>query len=166
MYVVDMLHWTTLQAGLTISLCGIFAVGLLCSFPWLLSIVDDVDLIMVGLSTMVISCLLLDSTVLPQVSNLRCYMALVLMFAIGYPVGHTALIGVFSKVIKAGPQGGFLGMFAVAGSLSRIFFPMFSVWFVHNYGYNAAFSFAAVLLAVCLIYLMLHRKDIRSIISD
>eukprot|EP01035_Chromulina_nebulosa_P018232 gene18232-23903_t len=42
---------------------------------------------------------------------------------IGYPVGHTAVLGMYSKVIKTGPQGTVQGWFGSAGSFARIFFP-------------------------------------------
>ena len=42
------------------------------------------------------------------------------MYGVGYPVGHTAVIGWFSKAMKARPQGMLLGLFASAGSLARI----------------------------------------------
>eukprot|EP01039_Chlorochromonas_danica_P002203 gene2203-2406_t len=166
MFAVQQLGWSTLQAGLSISLCGLVAFGIMISFQFLLRVVDDVDLIVIGWSVMVAGCLLLDSTVLPQVTSWRCYAALVLMFAIGYPVGHTSLIGVYSKIIESGPQGTFLGVFAASGSLARIVFPAASVWLVQQCGFSAAFSFAAVMLSLCLIFLLMQKKAINYAIRN
>ncbi len=155
-----------MHAGLAISLCGVIAIFIMLSFALLLRSVDELNLVIIGLTTMMVSCILLDGTILTHVSQSRYLLALVLMFAIGYPIGHTALIGLFAKVIKSGPQGGYLGTFAASGSLGRILFPTFSAWLVHVRGFDAAFSFAAVLLAFCLLYLLFHRKEIHKHTSD
>lgn len=42
----------------------------------------------------------------------------------GYPVGHTALLCLFSKIQKDGPQGRLLGWFGFSGSLARVLFPL------------------------------------------
>jgi len=39
-------------------------------------------------------------------------------------LGHTAVLGAFSKVQKSGPQAALLSWFAAAGSLSRIIIPL------------------------------------------
>ena len=46
------------------------------------------------------------------------------MYAVGYPVGHTAVLGAFSKLQKHGVQGGLMGWFATAGSFARIVVPI------------------------------------------
>ncbi|KAK4537106.1 hypothetical protein CDCA_CDCA11G3131 [Cyanidium caldarium] len=44
------------------------------------------------------------------------------IWSFGYPVGQTATLSVFSKVLRALPPGGFLGVFSSAGSLARMLF--------------------------------------------
>lgn len=56
----------------------------------------------------------------------RYITSVVLMYAVGYPIGHTAVLGAFSKIRKSGPQAALMGWFATAGSLSRIIFPILS----------------------------------------
>ena len=42
----------------------------------------------------------------------------------GYPIGHTSLLCLFSKIQKNGPQGALLGWFGFSGSLARVAFPL------------------------------------------
>ena len=45
--------------------------------------------------------------------------AIVGMYGIGYPIGHTAVIGWFSKAMKHRPQGMLMGLFASTASSGR-----------------------------------------------
>ena len=51
-------------------------------------------------------------------------LSVVLMYSIGYPLGHTAVLGAFSKLQRAGPQAALLGGFAAVGSLARVVLPV------------------------------------------
>jgi FlaG/FlaF family flagellin (archaellin) len=56
----------------------------------------------------------------------RYVTSVVLMYAIGYPIGHTAVLGAFSKIQKSGPQAAMMGWFATSGSFARILLPIVS----------------------------------------
>jgi ceroid-lipofuscinosis MFS transporter 7 len=78
---------------------------------------------------------------------------MVLMFSVGYPIGHTALLGVFSKIMKSGPQGRLLGYFGSAGSFARVIFPLLAGVLTEFCGDNVIFAvMAALLLSSVLIY--------------
>ena len=49
-----------------------------------------------------------------------------MMYALGYPIGHTAVLGACSKAQKHGRQGALMGWFASAGSLARVVLPVIS----------------------------------------
>ena len=90
---------------------------------------DDVELILYGIGVMVLSCLLMFRGIwAPLIGNddVDAYAiwltAMISMYGIGYPIGHTAVIGWFSKAMKNKPQGFLLGIFGSAGSLARIVF--------------------------------------------
>jgi MFS family permease len=142
----------------TLSISGIFGVICLLGIPYFIKYIQDVDLILIGLMMMIISVILLDEILFTQLTETRFYCSLILMFSIGYPLGHTALIGVFSKIIKSGSQGTMMGIFASCGSLARITFPLLAGIIAEYYSINLAFSCAAILLIISWGGLFCYRK--------
>lgn len=82
------------------------------------------------------------------------------MYATGYPVGHTAVIGMFSKVLGKRPQGYLMGWFGSAGSLARVLFPILGGHVAENLGNNALFVMEAALLLVSGTLLFLARAEV------
>ncbi len=158
MFVTSQFQWEELQAGLVISGCGFLGMICLLQFGAFTKVFQDIDLIIYGVLIMILSCICLDNTILPAVTSWRLYLSLFLMFALGYPVGHTALIGVYSKILKSGPQGKLLGLFSSCGSLARIAFPTISGYIVEEYGFGGAFSLASIILLLSFAYLIVNRK--------
>jgi hypothetical protein len=50
--------------------------------------------------------------------------SLFLVYAFGYPVGNSAVLGCFSNIQKRGKQGRLQSHFALMGSLARVIFPL------------------------------------------
>ena len=73
-------------------------------------------------------------------------MTVVLMYALGYPIGHTAVLGAFSKAQKHGRQGALMGWFASAGSLARIVLPVTS-GYLEQWADGSSFNLVLLLLA-------------------
>lgn len=155
-------------------MCGIVGVGFLLSFPILLRYFQDIDLVLFGLAIMVVSCMLVDSVpfigqktpdTYGRSEEERIYLALVLMFAIGYPIGHTALIGAFSKINKSGPQGTMMGIFGSCGSVARIIFPTLAGIIASQLGFGYAFLFTAIALVVSMMIMAWYRKLIHQILQ-
>jgi MFS-type transporter involved in bile tolerance (Atg22 family) len=166
MFVSKYFYWDTIRLGITISLCGLIGVVFLLFFPVILKYIQDTDLIIGGMFLMLLSCICLVQTFSSLASERTVYAALILMFALGYPIGHTALIGVFSKLSKSGPQGKMMGVFGSFGSLARIIFPLCSGVVVQNLGFDWAFGFAAVLLMISLLIIVYFRKSIIRQVHD
>jgi len=80
-------------------------VAALLSFKPLSKLFDDVELMLYGIGVMVVACLLLVKNIRPKVFDDSAFdfwlTAIALMYAIGYPIGHTAVIGWFSKAMGA-----------------------------------------------------------------
>ncbi len=146
MFVSTHFHWDSIRLGIIISVCGIIGVIILLFFPIILRYVHEVHLIVGGFFMMTLSCLSCAKSLFPIVSEHMIYASLFLMFSIGYPIGHTALIGVFSKLCRNGPQGKLLGIFGSCGSLARIIFPICSAIGVQYFGFDWAFGVTALLL--------------------
>lgn len=168
MFVTTHYGWDGVRSGLTISIFGAVGVAFLLCFSYLLQVFSDVDLVLYGMVTMLFSCLLLladyakGSAAVPL---WQFYVSIVMMYSVGYPIGHTALLGVFSKIHKAGPQGLLLGFFGSAGSLARVFFPVLAGVLCKQYSDKAIFSVMAGLLALSCFLYTIYRQTIRTVIS-
>lgn len=127
---------------------------------------SDTDLIIIGVFLMSLSILLLIHYNNSQFSSERLIFALFLMISLGYPVGHTALIGVYSRILKSGPQGSKMGIFGSCGSIARIIFPMITGTLIHNYGFNLPLELIELVLLFVIMFLLFSRKIILSFIQE
>ena len=91
--------------------------------------------------------------------------AMISMYGVGYPIGHTAVIGWFSKAMKNKPQGFLLGIFGSAGSLARIVFPIVTGFVATHFSADAVFGVLATLLGTTLAILVVHRAAFREAIA-
>lgn len=115
-------QWSSLRAGLTITVCGTLGVISLLSFATLLKVATDMDLVLYGMITMLLASLMLVSNFCVNefmVQQQHCYLSflqqalftlpiwvfyvvMIMVYSLGYPIGHTALLGLFSKIMKSG----------------------------------------------------------------
>ena len=121
---------------------------------------------------MVLSCLLMIRGIWsPLIGNddVDAYAiwltAMISMYGIGYPIGHTAVIGWFSKAMKNKPQGFLLGIFGSAGSLARIVFPIVTGFVATHFSADAVFGVLATLLGTTLAILVVYRAAFREAIA-
>ncbi len=77
------------------------------------------------------------------VSQTAFVVAVPLMYSIGYPIGHRAELGMFSKITSKGPQGSLQGWFGSAGSLGGIIFPVMAGFLSEYVNDSAIYVFAA-----------------------
>ena len=118
-YVINHYQWTSSHIGIVFSFCGACGVILLLLFDIITRNFRDIQLVIYGMILMIISCLLIYFTFNFTYSQEIFYLSLFLMYGIGYPVGHTALLGMFSKIKHSGAQGKLMGWFAAMGSFAR-----------------------------------------------
>ena len=97
----------------------------------------------------------------------QLYLALVLVYGFGYPIGHTALVGCFSKIVKKGPQGALMGYFASSGAVSRVIFPLLAGLLSDAYGSDSfIFCLMATILTGASILLAVKYKDVQIVASS
>jgi len=72
---------------------------------------DDIKLMLGGISIMILGQLLYFSYWGAEPSSGRFICCVIFFYAFGYPIGHTAVLGAFSKVQKSGPQVVFIFIF-------------------------------------------------------
>jgi len=155
--------------GYYVAACGAVGVAFLLSFKQLGRLFDDVELILYGIAVMVVSCVFMIRRAIPAAADADLLgiwiSAMFAMYGVGYPVGHTAVIGWFSKAMKNRPQGMLMGLFASAGSLARIVFPICTGLVADSFGSDAVFATLATLLGATLCVLVAYRADFREAIA-
>lgn len=165
-FVVTHFSWSIARTGLTFAVFGGLGVACLLSFRLILRIFGDVNLIIYGIMIMALSCLLLFRLFRNTVHEFQFYSSLLLMYAVGYPVGHTAVLGVVSKIVKSGPQGSILGWFGAAGSLARIVFPLVAGYVTKKFDDSFIFAVMAFVLGVTNFIVLFFRSRIEDILHD
>ena len=146
--------------------CGMFGVAMLLSMGRLAKIMSDFQMIVSGMVVMVLSVISLSGLEDGDDENnpWRYWSAMVLMYSIGYPIGHTAIIGLFSKIIGRKPQGTLLGWFATAGSAARVVFPLMSGYVAHLASINLVFHILCAVLSLSILFTILTRETLVGLI--
>lgn len=152
--------------GYVVALCGFCGVCALLSFKPLSRCFDDVQLMVGGIAVMLFSCVLLVQAVRPaglsiQTEESLWAVAVFAMYAVGYPIGHTAVIGWFSKTMGKRPQGLLMGLFASAGSVARVAFPIFTGIVAQRLGTDAVFLSLLALLSVTILVVSCYANKFR-----
>ena len=146
------------QAGFTVALCGFLGVIALLNMGHLERNFSDVTIITTGMMIMCVGIGGMSFLQAQENASWKYVLSMFLIYSLGYPIGHTAVIGMFSKstccsqsnfqrymlarshiplspvtVVGRRPQGTLLGWFSSAGSFARVVFPILS-------GYVSEFS--------------------------
>ena len=172
-------HWNSLQTGFIISFLGFMGVIILCNFAFLLKIWKDFQLIPIGLIFMILSSFLLSFPATTFTTSSHSHadedherwktvcliISLVCMLTVGYPIGHTTLIGLYSRLLNHpdGKQGKSLGLFASVGSLARIIFPIVAGLLMDYWGNR--FQRIFLLLGIMLMGTLLAYWQVQSLIE-
>mmetsp|Transcript_17223 Transcript_17223/g.37374 ORF Transcript_17223/g.37374 Transcript_17223/m.37374 type:complete len:517 (-) Transcript_17223:95-1645(-) len=154
-------------AGLIVSLNGMIGVGFLLGMGTLGKFLTDVQMILGGIFVCalgIISFAAIDSVENGADNSIYHYIiGIFMIYGVGYPIGHTAVIGLFSKVVGRRPQGTLQGYFASAGSLARILFPIMSGYIAHYDSLNTVFIVLFVNLVVSNCFVAICRKTLEAL---
>lgn len=149
------------RAGLIVATCGSIGVMSLLSMGHLAKFLSDIQLICGGM--LIMSCGVISLGFLEQdVVNpsWKFCTAIFLIYSVGYPIGHTAVIGLFSKIVGRRPQGVLLGWFASAGSLARLCFPIMSGYVTNYFGISSLFYVLMCVLLLSTFITMYSRETL------
>ena len=125
---------------------------------------SDVDLMIFGISIMVASTAMMSNVA--RLHEWQFHLALFFMYSIGYPIGHTAVLGAYSKIAKNSKQAFALSLFAGAGSVARVFFPLLAGYLTELYADGGTiFSVMTAVLIASNVFITYQRSSIISIIS-
>lgn len=141
------LMWSFVQTGVLIGLSGSVGVTILVFFNRLARHFNDYDLMVAGMIAMCIGCLAFSINVTSMfwIVFQFCF-SVAFMYSMAYPIGHTSVLAMFTKIVNSGPQGQMNGWFASAGSAARVFFPILSGILSQIYGENLIFLIMSFIL--------------------
>eukprot|EP00934_Nitzschia_sp_Nitz4_P008266 Nitzschia sp. Nitz4//scaffold8_size234185//204698//206303//NITZ4_001297-RA/size234185-snap-gene-0.60-mRNA-1//-1//CDS//3329559926//8256//frame0 len=149
------------RAGSTVGVCGTMGVAALLSMGHLARYFSDIQLISGGMIVMASGIFSLTSLNEDEVNpSWRYVFAIFLIYSVGYPIGHTAVIGLFSKIVGRRPQGELLGWFASAGSLARLSFPIMSGYVSDDAGIIPLFWILVGVLALSTVVTLYSRSTL------
>jgi ceroid-lipofuscinosis MFS transporter 7 len=149
--------------GYLVSGSGLVGVLILLCFSFLTKVFSDIALITGGLAVMVASTALLlglDGGMLSRFET-----AIFLTYAIGYPIGHTAVIGMFSKITSSRPQGALQGYFASAGSLARMSFPVITGYII-NVWIDGVWWWICTMVTVSIVAVLLLKGTLKRLSEE
>lgn len=147
-------------ASFCISIIGFFGLFVYLGFKPIAKRFTDRTLVFFGLVIVLLGCLPLSVPVLADHMTTQVYVfCLGLTWSLAYPIGQTAILSLFSKVLAGLPAGGFLGIFSATGSLARVGFAMFAgiVWSHFGRGSVFATILAYVIMSAVMVIVTFRR---------
>lgn len=149
------------RAGIIVGTSGSIGVVALLSMGHFAKFLTDIQLICGGMLIMLFGVLSLGFLEQDAVNpSWKFCTAIFLIYSVGYPIGHTAVIGLFSKIVGRRPQGTLLGWFASAGSLARMCFPIMSGFLTQYFGVSSLFYVLICVLSVSILITLRNRETL------
>eukprot|EP00178_Gracilaria_changii_P007298 TRINITY_DN232_c2_g1_i1.p1 TRINITY_DN232_c2_g1~~TRINITY_DN232_c2_g1_i1.p1 ORF type:complete len:623 (+),score=145.43 TRINITY_DN232_c2_g1_i1:426-2294(+) len=133
------LHYAS--ASYRISAMGFVGLLVYVAFKPIATRFSDRSLLLFGLLLVLLGCAPLAVLPLAARLPLAAYVLCVgVTWSVGYPLGQTAVLALFSKVLGALPAGGLLGLFSATGSVARISFAMLASAVWSSFGRESVFA--------------------------
>lgn len=145
--------FSELVLGAFVTICGILGTLQLIFFKefWC-KYFSDMTLMLGGISIMTLAqCL--PSNFGPDESRMpwQFSTSFLLIYSLGYPLGNSAVLGLFSSLQKSGRQGKAQSQFALAGSVARVVMPIISGYLNQYVEATAAFGLCISLMSISII---------------
>lgn len=144
--------WMTIIGGL-----GLF---IYFSFKPVSRLYSDKTLVAVGLCFIAFGCLPLSVHTFVQRMSVSFYiMLLSFTWSIAYPIGQTAILALFSKVLRGCSVGSFMGLFSASGAISPLVLSVLATKLWEHYGRESVFGFTVGMVSVAgVLMLCTHRR--------
>lgn len=95
-----------------------------------------------------------------RVMTLGQFVAGYAVTSVGYPIGVTLIQTIFSKILGPRPQGTWMGIMTGAGSLSRVFGPVFVGTIYTRLGTNWTFGVTSAMMVVSMLWLLVYNAQL------
>jgi len=146
------------KTSLSIGVLGIIGLLAYLALRPLSAWYGDYPLVVGGLAMMTLGTLVLVAQSRYTLPLWIYFIALSTIWSIGYPIGQTATLSLFSKVLTNVPTGGFLGIFSAAGSVARLTFATLAGFLDDKAGAGGPFVLSSLVCVTCLVLTILYRR--------
>lgn len=152
-------------AGTIVASMGVVGAVNLMAMKILSARFDDSILTSGGIVVFIVGIIMntfLDKENVDMNPDWKYLLSIFFSYGVGYPICHTALIGLFSKIVgRSGrPQGTLQGWFSASGSVSRITFPIVAGYIVSGRDIEALFYLLTITLSLAIVFLMFFRSSL------
>lgn len=148
-FLMEQFDMTYGGASFRISMIGFFGLFVYLGFKPIAKRFPDRSLVFFGLMVVILGCLPLSVPLLADRMPLIVYVGCIgLTWSIAYPIGQTAVLALFSKVLAGLPAGGFLGVFSATGSVARVAFAMLAGVMWSHFGRESVFAVIITYIAL------------------
>lgn len=151
------------EAGAIVATMGFIGACNLMAMGMLSERFDDTQLTIAGILLFMTGILMnttLDQENIENNQQWRYVVSMFFTYSIGYPICHTALIGLFSKIVGRRPQGMLQGWFSSSGSVARITFPVLAGYIVMGKNIETLFYIITVFLAAAVAFLVIYQEKL------
>lgn len=137
-----------------LSAVGFIGLILYLSFKALSQRFSDRFLVLLGLVFMILGCLPLAIRFVSLHLPLAIYvLCLGLTWSVAYPIGQTAILALFSKILYGLPAGGLLGIFSASGSIARLCMAVLAGQLWNLFGRESVFAVILAYVSISLVLL-------------
>lgn len=149
---LDKYGFSDLELGAFVTVCGtIGTIQLIFFKEFWCAYFSDMTLMLSGIGMMgVAQCLMVNFGPDTDHQPWRFSVAFFLIYAIAYPLGNSAVLGMFSALQKSGKQGKAQGQFALFGSIARVVNPVLAGLVNQYFDPTSAFGLALSLMGISL----------------
>jgi len=151
------------EAGIIVASMGFIGACNLMAMGKLSERFDDTQLTIGGICLFITGIVMnttLDKENIENNSKWRYVVSMFFTYSIGYPICHTALIGLFSKIVGRKPQGALQGWFSSSGSVARITFPVLAGYIVMGQDIELLFYIITGFLVSAVVFLVVFQEKL------
>lgn len=159
-FIMEKFSYSMEGASFLITAMGCVGLIIYLCFKPISRAMSDVNLVLIGLLFATVAGFIFS--VFHDYLNLPMYIfTLGLIWSIAYPLGQTAVLGLFSKKLGSLPAGEFLGIFSAGGSLARLSFASMTGVIWSRFGRYAVFELISLYMTVTLIFTIFVYKRLK-----
>lgn len=138
-----------------LSLIGCLGVCMCFSFKPIASRFSDRSLVAAGLCFIALGCIPLSISFLVDRMNLFTYaIFLAFTWSVAYPLGQTAILSLYSKLLTGLHVGGLIGLFSTSGAVSPLVLSVVASKLWDDYGRESVFMFIIAIVLIAMILMV------------
>lgn len=140
------------RASIALSLIGVLGVCMYFSFKPIADRFSDRSLVVAGLVFIAVGCVPLSIAALVRHLNMVEYtLLLAFTWSVAYPIGQTAILSLYSKVLTGLNVGGLIGLFSTSGAVSPLVLSVAASMLWDTYGRESVFVFIIGLVGIAMV---------------